>query len=272
MVTPAVRLAGTAVGRDRAMTRHHDTNPSRPCVRPGAPPSFARPLRQLSVELAGRSVGAEGRDAAARLKEAGVPLGTSSDLFELARSCHPGGDPDHAAAVIRALSGLVPDTETAGLCLLVAFGPALEHMAGWLAARGAKPEDAEASAIAALWEAASRPGRHEGGRLYRAAWTALRHEVRRELRHRRAYAHPSESGAVSLPPDVAGCLEVLLADAVRAGALRRDQAELLHALYAEDVPAVVLAASSGRTVWAVSMAKRRAERALGTFVNGKEKP
>jgi hypothetical protein len=254
------------------MTPNHPAHPSNPDARLDAAPRASRPLRQLWAELGARSTGEPGRAALARLQEAGVPLGTSSDLVELARSCHPGGNPVHAAAVIHTLSGLVPDTETAGLCLLVAFGPALEHMAGWLAARGAKPEDAEASAIAALWEAASRPGRHEGGRLYRAAWTALRHEVRRELRHRRAYAHPSESDAVSLPPDVAGCIEVLLADAVRAGVLRRDQAELLHALYAEDVPAVVLAASSGRTVWAVSMAKRRAERALGTFVSGKEKP
>lgn len=268
MVTAAVTRAGTAVGRDGAMTPDHDINPFRP-ARSNALPPVHRPLRQLSVELARRSVCADARDAAARLEQAGVPFGDCADLFELARSCQPGGDLDHAAAVISALSGLVPGTETAGLCLLVAFAPALEHMAAWLAARGAKPEDAEASAIAALWEAACRPGRREGSCLYRAAWTTLRHEVRRELRHRRAHARSTECDSVELTPDVADCLEVLLGDAVRAGALRRDQAELLHALYEEDVPAWVLAASSGRSVWAVSMARRRAERALGAFVTQK---
>lgn len=265
--------AGTWLRRDGVMTASQHNDPTSKISSRSAAPGD-RPLRQLEAHLAARARSPEGRAAMTRLERAGVALGDSEDLVALARSCHAGGDAAHAAAVIRALSALVPEDELAGLCLLAAFAPALADMARWLVAHGQGREDAEATAIAALWAGACAPGPHEGRCLYRAAWNALRRANRHEALHYAVGRHhdalEDALDACNVVPEVADDPALLLADALRAGALRPDQAALLHALYVDDVPAWRVAVAQGRSVRALSLARRRAERALGEFMTREE--
>ena len=185
-------------------------------------------LRQLDDALACHARSPEGRAALARYRASGLPVGEARDLVELARMCQPGGDAERAGTVLHVLAGLVPSDGSASLCLLVGFAPALSCMAAWLAEHGMVRADAEATAIAALWEAACAKGPHDARVLYGAAWNALRTSFRVERRHWGATVLVDAAARTAGDPHDVASLELLLADARRAGALRADQAELLR--------------------------------------------
>lgn len=256
--------AGTVVGRDGPMT-----NPT--ADRP------VSPLDLLDRHLARRSVGRRGTDALHRLADAGVPTAGSPDLHHLARSCRAGGDPARSEVVTAALLTLASHDETAGLCLLVIFGPVLRRFAGRLVRVGVDRDEAEQRVVAACWAAvADGAGVGAGagagagtvdGVLGRT-WSTLRTDVRRELRRRAIEPPAAHSRREPVAPglDPAEQASTVLDDAWRAGALTRRQVLLLHQTRVLDRPVDEVAGASGQSRGAVWKEGQRAMRDLRRFL------
>lgn len=257
--------AGTSGVRDGAMTTHPDLSKS--SDRPGAstaPKGFANPSSPpgaLHDALAWWSIGRRADTVMDHWTRAGVPTAGSSTPVELAMVCR--GDPARLADVLERLAALVPADEVATVFMLFVLEPAVSARLRRL--RVAESDVTRGVVVSSLWEAITTSERRDAATLVRAASNAARREVRRSRALAR-FDRTAEVAAVSGEPTVTDGLDALLGEATRVGAIRVDQAALLHAVYLEDRDVRDVARAMDKSPAAVTKARRRSEQALAAYV------
>jgi hypothetical protein len=211
-----------------------------------------------------------------RFKHAGIDTGGSGSPIELANLCHRPGERAFAWEVIAGLARLAPDDEMATLTALVALRPALIGIARRLMGLGVPTGEAQVYVIAAAWEAlrsqaGSPAAGGTAGKVVAATWNTCRAESRRVLQHRGAQTSLSPTlNVAERGSDPAEQVSTVLFDARRHGVLSRAQAALVYDTRILELSIGGLAASLGRSPWAVRKRRRRIEARLRVFVTDSE--
>jgi DNA-directed RNA polymerase specialized sigma24 family protein len=208
-----------------------------------------------------------------RFVRAGIRLEGERTPFELAESCHALSGTEGTDSVVRGLARIAGADELAGLTALVALRPVLLKLARRQQRGGASREEAEVEVLYAAWETIIEPGpRAVGEDFVGQIRNGIGAKSRTRLR-RRWRAERLESPRANLPDRGANgseperCVFTLLSDALRSGALSREQAVLLAETKGEDMSVREVAALRGSSPATVRNRRRRAERALLAYVS-----
>ena len=228
-------------------------------------------LHITSLELARRSRSPEGTRTLRRFASAGLDVGDATSLAELVDSCqrHPRSRSRASDELLEGLLALAPRDRDAALCAIVARRPALLWVTARVFGPGAVDDDAVAEVVARAWEAIRSP-RPACTSLARAVVVEVRETVRRAARdmERRVteVAMDPEWDWPASRPDPVTYAEPLLARAVEAGWVRRDDAEVIALTRGAGVPLEEVASARGMARGTLLRRRLRAEAALRTGI------
>lgn len=178
------------------------------------------------------------------------------------------GDHEAENAILAALLRRARTDPLAGRVILHALLPGLKRLAGRLLLEAGEREEVWSLLLAQLWERIrtypleQRPRRIAANLLLDAAHATLA-ELARE---RRLRAHVELARERQAQAERSGEVELVLARAVRAGALAREEAMLILQTRIEGLPLARAAASAGVRYDALRIRRRRAEQRLLLFL------
>ena len=195
-----------------------------------------------------------------------APFATAQLLLRSLRRLR--GQHDLENAILAALLRQARTDPLAARVVLQALLPGLKGLAGRLLLEAGEREELWSLLLARAWEEIrtypleQRPRRIAANLLLDTA-----HATLAELANERARRAPRDATAANTPAaSEVGEVEVVLARAVRAGALSRSEARLILRTRIEGVPLARLAARAGGGYDALRIRRQRAERRLRLFL------
>jgi DNA-directed RNA polymerase specialized sigma24 family protein len=220
--------------------------------------------RELDVELHGSAL--ERRYAAWREHDATLArFKRPAELMRFLRRRPSSAEED---AVLGALLARAAHDRGAGRLVLYALLPGLKSMARRALIGVDEREELWATLLACVWEQigsyplARRPRRVAANLLLDTLRVTLRRMRTARGSERSVAFELLEGQPAPSTPDEERELEVVLAHAVRAGALSREEAELVLVTRFEEVPLAAFAAARGEPYNRVKVRRQRAERRL----------
>jgi len=206
----------------------------------------------------------------ARIRRAGIDVGTAASMAELVDECHnEAAESDRAREVVDGLLAAASSDPDAAVCALVALRPALLRIAR-RTCRGEPDDDELAEVVAIAWEEICGPAGSLGvSHVVRATWTRSRSTLRRrEVRSSRVALRADVSECREQGVDADAWNDATLASAIADGVVSQADAVLIALTRLGGLKIAELAAERGVPVATLTSRRRRAEAKIRRRLTG----